>query len=167
MMAEDALELSFDALVERYFSDASRAPAGTPYLRLVVGACDTGALEPSLRDGHVRIDALDVFNSLRQGRASAFPGPFVELLDIVGSYVAARALRERRHILTVLPDDTTAAARRLLAALLQAGYRVEVSHAAAPQADAPADAALLAQAAAFQCVWLERAAGGGAVTPDG
>lgn len=157
MTADDAMELSFDLLVERYFNGASRARAATPHLRLLIGATTSGSLEQVVRDQHVLVDALDVFDALRQGRDCPFPGPLQELLDIVGGYVAARAVRQRRNILTVLPDDTDAAVQRLMASMLQAGYRVEVSHVLAGDSVAPSPA-VLASAAACQCAWLQRAA---------
>lgn len=168
MATDDPVELSFDDLVNPYFDDASLSGSVAPHLLVLMGGTAAGKrtlpAQPQAR-GHVRVDALELFQRMSQGQAGDFPGPFEELLGIVGGYIAARAVRERRHIVTELTGIDVDATKAMLDSMLEAGYRVEISQGESdmalslqPGPCSAADAVLASYAEPCQREWLQRAA---------
>lgn len=159
MAADDPLELSFDALVDPHFDDGSLAGAAAPHAQLLLldPSAPSGGIQqhPQAR-GHVRLDAGALFVRLYQGQQCAFPGPLQELLAIVGSYVAARAVRERRHVALELSVGDEAAIRALVDSLVAAGYRVDTADVASTSA-ADSTAVLASEAGPHQHAWLLQA----------
>ena len=58
--------------------------------------------------GYVLIDAADIFTSLSRDRHYPFPDAFEEPMCEIGQRVAARAIRERRNIITEINAGGTA-----------------------------------------------------------
>ena len=76
--------------------------------------------------GYVLVDAAEVFLSLSRGEYFDFPGPFGQMLDLIGPLIARRALRERRHIVTELIGAEVEPTKALMKAMRAIGYHIEM-----------------------------------------
>ena len=122
-------DLSFNALVDRYFDDSSLSGSDAPRIVVLMGTPAGGKTtirKEKYSSGYVLVDAADIFNTMSDGEYFDFPGPFEELMPIVGSLVADRAVKERRHIVTEIIGSDFAPTKQLLDAMLAAGYRVDI-----------------------------------------
>lgn len=116
--------------VERLLDPSSLSNGEQPKIVLIVGAVAVG--KTTLRrercsTGYVLIDAADIFLSLQGDAFLTFPGPLEEVMERVGESVAARAIIERRHIVTELIADDREATEELCRAMSAAGYSIDVA----------------------------------------
>ena len=74
--------------------------------------------------GYVVVDSVEIFLSLCRGEYFDFPGPFEELMEIVGSLVAKRAITERRNIVTEIVGSDYEPTKELIDAMTSADYSV-------------------------------------------
>ena len=74
--------------------------------------------------GYVVVDSVEIFLSLCRGEYFDFPGPFEELMEIVGSLVAKRAVTERRNIVTEIIGSDYESTMELIETMKSAGYLV-------------------------------------------
>ena len=135
-MADDevlrVVEVSLDEAVEAAFDDSSRSDGPVPTPPRFVLVCGTPASgKTRLRHakyarGYVSVDAGDIFRRLPDHEAMDFPGEHAWMVDAIGSAVAARALEERRHVVTEVFGLDQPATVELIEAMKAAGYRTEV-----------------------------------------
>ena len=135
-MADDetlhVVEVSLDESVQAWFDDSSRSDGPVPTPPRFVLVCGTPASgKTRLRhakyaSGYVTVDAGDLFRQLPGSESMDFPGEQAWILDAIGTAVAARALEERRHVVTEVFDLDQPATIELVEAMKAAGYRTEV-----------------------------------------
>jgi len=77
------------------------------------------------RTGFVVVDAAEIFLNLCRGEYFDFPGPFTDALELIGSMIAERAVRERRNIVTEIIGEKESMLSALLDAFAASGYKVE------------------------------------------
>ena len=114
--------------MDRYFDDSSLPLIGQPRLVIYLGGVASG--KTTLRQkwhsrGHVLVDAAEIFLNLSRGSYYDFPGPFTGLLHIIGKSVAARAVAERRNIVTELIGSNYEETKDLFEAMTSIGYGIE------------------------------------------
>lgn len=122
-------DLSFNALVDRYFDDSSLSGDDSPRIVVLMGTPAGGKTsfrKDKYSSGYVLVDAADIFITMSNGEYFDFPGPFEKLMHIVGEFVASRAVREKRHIVTEIIGSDLAPTKQLLDAMLAAGYLIDV-----------------------------------------
>ena len=165
---EDVCIFDIGEELDRYFDDSSRTLVGPPRIVIYVGGVASG--KSTLRrkwnsQGYVLIDAAEVFRNLSRGLYYDFPGPFVGLLDIIGKSVAARAVAERRNIVTELIGADYEATKKLFDAMTSIGYSIEAKaitcdvETAMQRNSARGDDNISAYyAESFQRTWLQGAA---------
>lgn len=98
---------------------------------LITGPVATGKStirHEKYRRGYVTIDAAEIFLRVCRGRRVDFPPPpsekeLAEQLELIGSGIATRAVRERRNIVTELIGVPSEPVKQLMDAILAAGYR--------------------------------------------
>ena len=115
------------AEVDRFFDKSSLTDDGQPVAVVISG--DVAAGKTTLRKhkyakGYVLIDAVDIFLSLCRGEYVDFPGPLEEPMDRIGRLVAARAVSERRNIVTEIVGMEREPTMQLIESLRSAGYLV-------------------------------------------
>jgi len=160
--------LNFNTLVDRYFDDTSSSGTEAPRIVVLMGTPAGG--KTTLRkeryaSGYVLVDAADIFITMSNGEYFDFPGPFEEMMNIVGSFVADRAIRERRHIVTEIVGSDFSPTKQLLDSMLSAGYRIDVQavecslEVAIERNESRGDDCVSAYyAEPYQRAWLQRAA---------
>ena len=127
------VEVSLDEAVEASFDDSSRSDGPVPAPPRFVLVCGTPASgKTRLRHakyacGYVNVDAGDIFRRLPDCEGQDFPGEHAWMLDAIGTAVAARALEERRHVVTEVFSLEPPDASELLEAMKAAGYRTELA----------------------------------------
>ena len=136
-MADDealrVVEVSMDEAVEASFDDSSRSDGPVPAPPRFVLVCGTPASgKTRLRhakyaQGYVNVDAGDIFRRLPDCEGLDFPGEHAWMLDAIGAAVAARALEERRHVVTEVFSLEPPDASELIEAMKAAGYRTELA----------------------------------------
>ena len=135
-MADDealrVVSLSLDEAVDAWFDDSSRADGPVPAPPRFVLVCGTPASgKTRLRHakyahGYVNVDAGDIFRRLPDSEEMDFPGEHAWMVDAIGAAVAARALEERRHVVTEVFSIEPPGAPELVEAMKAAGYTTEV-----------------------------------------
>jgi hypothetical protein len=124
-----AFKIDFGAEVERFFDDSSLAGSAQPRLVLLLGGVSSGKTRTRRRKysrGFVIVDAAEIFISLSRGGYYDFPGPLLDPLDAIGAVVAARAVAERRNVVTEMLAIDRAQFEGVFRALAGAGYHAEV-----------------------------------------
>lgn len=115
--------------VDRLFDESSLAGASQPTLVVIMGPVATGKTRyrrEHYRSGYVVLDAGDIFVRLSRGSYVEFPSLLEHPMDVIGSAVARRAVRERRHIVTEIIGAEAESAKDLIDAMLAGGYRTDV-----------------------------------------
>jgi hypothetical protein len=115
------------AEADKFFDDSSKTD-GNPRFVLITGSAAAG--KTTLRKlhftkGYVLLDAGQIFLNLSRGGHYDFPDAFLEPLDIIGHLVAARAITERRNIVTEMIGVNLQSIKTLLEALIALGYETE------------------------------------------
>lgn len=129
MPNDRVFQFDIGAEIDRYFDDSSLSSGADPRIVILMGGPAAGKTTIRMQrfsTGHVLVDAGDVFLSLSRGEYFDFPGPFDELLDVIGPLIARRAISERRHIVTELIGSEFEPTKALIEAMRAIGYRVEM-----------------------------------------
>lgn len=129
MPEERVFQFDVGAEVDRYFDDSSLSSGAEPRIVILMGGPAVGKTtirKQRFATGYVLVDAAEVFLSLSRGDYFDFPGPFGELLDVIGPLVARRAITERRHIVTELIGSQFELTKDLIEAMRAIGYRAEM-----------------------------------------
>ena len=165
---EDVLVFDIGEELDRYFDDSSRNLVGQPRIVIYLGGPASG--KTTLRrkwhsHGYVVVDAAEIFLNLSRGSYYDFPGPFVGLLDVIGQNVAARAVAERRNIVTEIIGTDYEQAKGLFDAMTSIGYSIEakaitcdIETAMQRNASRGDDSISAYYCEPFQRSWLQRAA---------
>ena len=115
--------------VEKFFDDTSISSSVAPEIVLIMGGVAVGKTthrKRSYSSGYVVIDSAEVFLSLCRGGYFDFPGPFEELMEIIGQLIAERAVSEQRNIVTEIIGSEYEPTVALIEAMKGAGYKVNV-----------------------------------------
>jgi hypothetical protein len=121
------IRIDFDTEVDSFFEDSSLSGDETPRLVIVMGGPASGKTthrKERYATGYVLVDAAEVFLRLAKGRYLDFPDALEQEMEFVGSRVAARAVTERRHIVTELIGADYAATVELIEAMRAIGYQI-------------------------------------------
>lgn len=121
--------IDFNQAVDRYFDDSSLCLAGSPRAVILMGGVAAGKTtirKQKYSQGYVLIDAAQIFLDLSRGEVLDFPDAFADELELIGRFVAQRAITERRHIVTEIIGDDPDSTIAMIEALMAAGYVVDV-----------------------------------------
>ena len=127
MTEENAVKFDINEEVNRYIDDSSIVGAGQPEIVIIMGAVAVGKTtlrKQNFAAGYVVVDSVEIFLSLCRGEYFDFPGPFEQLMEIVGSLVAKRAITERRNIVTEIVGSDYEPTKELIDAMNSVGYSV-------------------------------------------
>lgn len=129
MPNERVININVGDKTDRYFDDSSISHGEPPHIVILMGGPASGKTTirtQGYSTGYVLVDAAEIFLNLSRGEFFPFPAAFEEPMQIIGRFVARRAISERRHIVTELIgadiDPTTA----LIEAMLAIGYRMDI-----------------------------------------
>jgi hypothetical protein len=75
--------------------------------------------------GYVLIDAAEIFLSLSNGEYFEFGEAFEEPLEIIGSLITRRAIKEKRNVVTEIIGASSEDNRALIEAITAVGYKGE------------------------------------------
>lgn len=129
MPEERVFQFDVGAEIDRYFDDSSLSNGAEPRIVILMGGPASGKTtirKQRYATGYVVVDAAEVFLSLSRGEYFDFPGPFEEMLAVIGPLIAHRAITERRHIVTELIGSEFEPTKALIDAMLAIGYRIDV-----------------------------------------
>ena len=113
---------------DRFFDDSSLAN-GPPQIVIVCGPTATGKTRyrrQKYATGYVVLDAAEIFISLSRGKDIDFPSFLEGALDMIGTAVAKRAIRERRNIVTEVIGHEFEPFTQLIDAMTAIGYKVDL-----------------------------------------
>jgi chloramphenicol 3-O-phosphotransferase len=122
-------QIEIGAEMDRYFDDSSLSNGAEPRIVILMGgpaAGKTTIRKQHYSTGYVLVDAAEIFLNLSRGEYFDFPGPFDEMLAVMGPLIARRAITERRHIVTELIGSEFETTKALIEAMRAIGYRVEM-----------------------------------------
>lgn len=111
-----------------YFDDSSRCASAHPKIVVLLGGVAAGKTtirRSRYSAGYVLVDAADIFIRLSRGDYFEFPSVLEQPMNSVGTAVARRAIRERRHIVTELIGGDERTLRGLIEAMRAIGYAVD------------------------------------------
>lgn len=115
--------------VDRLFDDSSLVATERPKAVILMGGVASGKTtirRQRFSKGFVLIDAAEIFHHLTPaGQSLDFPQALQEPLEIIGSMVARKAIKERRNIVTEIIGDEVDPTMELLSALKDSGYDIE------------------------------------------
>ena len=121
--------IDIEAEIARYFDDSSKPAAHVaPKIVLIMGGPASGKTrlrKERFAEGHVLVDAADIFINLSKDGCFDFPGEFDMPLNQVGGRVAMRAIAERRNIVTEIIGADFEGTCGLIEAMRSVGYQVE------------------------------------------
>lgn len=120
-------EFDLFAEVDRYFEKSSLPVEKQPQLVIIMGAIAVGKTtfrKQHFSTGYVLVDAGDIFLSLSRAEDFDFPGPFEEMLDMIGRLVVSKAIDERRHIVTELIGTDLGPTKQFMEAMRAIGYSI-------------------------------------------
>ena len=125
--------------LSKYFNDSQICHEGRPNFVLLTGGVGNG--KTTLRrkqyaKGYVHIDAAEIFASFAKGKYYDFPVAFEESLNLIGSLIARRAIKEKRNIVMEIIGDSFEDASAIIAAMKSAGYEVKISFVECDQPEA-------------------------------
>jgi hypothetical protein len=129
MPEERAFQFDIGAEIDRYFDDSSVSAGTEPRIVILMGGPAGGKTtirKQRYSTGYVLVDAAEIFLSLSRGEYFDFPGPFDQMLDLIGPLIARRAISERRHIVTELIGSEFEPTKAFIDAILAIGYRIDV-----------------------------------------
>ena len=115
--------------VERYFDGSSVPEDGPPKFVLLCGGVCAGKTtirKQQYSHGYVLIDAAEIFLCLSRGKYYDFGAAFEEPLELIGSYVARKAVSERRNIVTEMICGSQENLRAVFEAMKAIGYKIDI-----------------------------------------
>ena len=115
--------------VEKYFDGSSIPGSDSPkFVLLCGGVCSgkTTVRKQKYSHGYVLIDAAEIFLSLSRGEYYDFGAAFEEPLELIGSYVAWRAVSERRNIVTEMICGSQENIKAVFEAMRSIGYKIDI-----------------------------------------
>lgn len=119
--------VDIDAATDRFF-DAKSVAAAQPAIVILVGGICSGKTtfrREQYPDGFVVLDAAEIFRLLYPDEEYVFSEEFDDLINLVGNVVAARAIKERRNIVTEMIGADSDAMMSVIDGMKQAGYKVD------------------------------------------
>lgn len=122
-------KVDLGAEVERFFDDSSLAGGAQPRFVLLLGGVSSGKTWTRRRKysrGFVIVDAAEIFISLSRGGYYDFPDGLLDPMEAIGSVVAARAIAERRNVVTEMLAIDRGMFEGTFHAMVAAGYKAEV-----------------------------------------
>ena len=122
-------QVDLAAEAERFFDDTSLPGERPPRFVLLLGGVSSGKTWTRRRRykrGFVIVDAAEIFISLSRGGYYDFPDGLAEPMHAVGSLVAARAVAERRGLVTEMLATDRERFESVFRAMVAAGYKAEV-----------------------------------------
>ena len=129
MPTERVVQFNAGEETGRFFDESSLSHEDQPRIVILMGGVATGKTTIRRRhysSGYVLVDASEIFLNLSRGEFFEFPGPFAQLLDILGPLIARRAISERRHIVTEIIGMEEKPLRLMMDALVKAGYHIDL-----------------------------------------
>jgi len=125
---EEEFELSSE--VHRYFDPSSLPANGKPTAVILMGGIAAGKTTVRKQEyskGYVLVDAAEIFTHLGKGEFSQFPGAWEEPMELLGQYLAKRAVSERRNLVTEIVGADIEPVEQLIHALRGEGYNVQIA----------------------------------------
>lgn len=124
--------LSVDPAVEvnRFFDDSSRSMREPPRFVLLTGGSGSGKTtvrQQRYTPGFVVVDAGEIFFSLCQGKKLQFPDWLEEPMEMIGRWIARKAMEERRHLVTEIVGAKLETVDTLMDAMQRIGYASELA----------------------------------------
>jgi len=129
MTEKNIADYSVNDEIDRYFDDSSLVGEGQPTIMIIMGGVAAGKTsfrKQSFDSGYVVVDSVEIFLSLCRGEYFDFPGPFEDLMEVIGGLVAKRAIDERRNIVTEIIGSDYEPTNKLIKSMTSAGYSVGV-----------------------------------------
>jgi hypothetical protein len=129
MKNDSDFEIDIESEVDRHFDDSSLSSGASPHIVILLGGVGVGKTairKQRYSTGHVIVDAAEIFLSLSRGGLFDFPGPFAQILEVIGGLIARRAITERRHIVTELIGSEFEQTDALLKAMRAVGYHINL-----------------------------------------
>ena len=129
MSEEKVIYFDINEEVEKYFDDSSIPGSSPPEFVLLCGGVCSGKTtirKQKYSHGYVLIDAAEIFLSLSRGEYYDFGAAFKEPLEMIGSYVAWKAVSERRNIVTEMICASQENMKALIEAVKSVGYKIEI-----------------------------------------
>ena len=129
MSEEKVFYFDVNEEVEKYFDDSSIPEKDYPdFVLLCGGVCagKTTIRRQKYSKGYVLIDAAEIFLSLSRGAYYNFGAAFEEPLEWIGSYVAWKAVSERRNIVTEMICGSRENIEAVIEAMRSIGYKIDI-----------------------------------------
>lgn len=124
---EQLMQIDIGTEFEHFLREDSRSADPEFVLITGTGVCGkTRTRHAQFAERYVNVDAGDIFRRLEGERILDFPGEHRWAIDIVGSLVAERAIRERRNIVTEVHFVEYSIYAALIDAMKAAGYRTRL-----------------------------------------
>ncbi|MFH0342905.1 MAG: zeta toxin family protein [Chromatiales bacterium] len=120
-----------EAEVNAAFDESPLVEGNTPALALIMGGAAVGKTRfrrKRYARGYVVVDAGDIFIKLSRGGTFDFPSHLEKPMEVIGSSIARRAVRERRNIVVELIGAEFEPVDRLIDTYKSLGYRVNVNY---------------------------------------
>ncbi|NQT45887.1 MAG: HD domain-containing protein [Candidatus Omnitrophica bacterium] len=124
-------KMNMDEIMNKFFTPSSLPEDGMPEFALLMGGPGSG--KTTLRDkeyskNYVLIDASEAFKIVGGTKYHEFGKDIIEPMEFLGSVIAAKAIEEKRNIVTEMigesPDDMQA----VINAMKSCGYKVQLSY---------------------------------------
>lgn len=129
MSREQVFAIDVGAEVDRYFDASSVQANEAPRIVLLMGGVAVGKTtmrRKTYGTGYVLVDAADIFINLSRGDYLPFPEAFEEPMGLIGALIAARAIKEGRHIVTELIGADFEPTKALIESMKGIGYKVDI-----------------------------------------
>ncbi|MGH9961369.1 MAG: zeta toxin family protein [Pyrinomonadaceae bacterium] len=130
-IAENIDVADVDKEVNAAFDESSLVKGDTPELALILGGVAVGKTRFRRKRygrGYVSVDAGDIFIKLSRDANFDFPSHLEKPMEVIGSSIACRAVRERRNIVVELIGAEFEPVDRLIDTYKCLGYRVNVNY---------------------------------------
>ena len=120
--------IDIKAEIDRFFDGSSVATAAQPRAVIFAGGPATG--KTTLRraqysTGYVVLDAAEIFLDLCRGQYFDFPGPFEELMDLIGLGISQRIFLERRNFVFEIIAAELEPTTLLMETIVNAGFLID------------------------------------------
>jgi len=135
---EHILKFDVKEEINKFFNEASIPAKGEPEFVLItggVGAGKTTLRKSSFSKGYVVLDANEIFMNLCKGVNSRFED-FKEMVEILGSLIADKAVKEKRNIVMEVIGDSFENTESIIDAIISVGYKIKLNSVDCDQAEA-------------------------------